>query len=174
MTINRHGSATLEFPSDHEMQTTRKFDVSAELLFDVLTTPEHVRVWFTGGNNELEVCEIDLRVGGGYRYVGVFDDGVRCSFHGTFLEIERPVRTVETWVFDGRPQDEAVETTTLREDDGVTTMTTLLVFRDRSGLDSMFAHAGDQRDDPRIAIDGMQASLDKLEDHLARVAREVK
>jgi uncharacterized protein YndB with AHSA1/START domain len=171
MTMNRHGSTTLEFPSDREMLTTRKFDVPAELLFDVLTKPEHVRVWFTGGNNELEVCEIDLRVGGEYRHVGVFDDGVRCSFHGTFLEIERPVRTKVTWVFDGRPEDEAVETTTLHEEDGVTTMTTLLVFKDTSGLDSMFEHAPGHRDDPTIAIDGMQASFDKLEDHLARVAR---
>lgn len=139
-------------------------DAPAELLFDVLTKPEHVRVWFTGGNNDLEVCEIDLRVAGKYRHAGVFDDGVRCSFHGTFLEIERPVRTVQTWVFDGRPQDEAVETTTLHEVNGVTTMTTLLVFKDKSGLDSMFEHAADHRDDPEIAIDGMQASFDKLED----------
>ena len=72
MTITRRGSATLEFPSDCEVLITRKFDASAELLFDVLTKPEHVRVWFTGGDEVLEVCEIDLRVGGEYRHVGVF------------------------------------------------------------------------------------------------------
>jgi uncharacterized protein YndB with AHSA1/START domain len=105
MTITRHGSATLKFPSDCEVLITRQFDASAELLFDVLTKPEHVRVWFTGGDEDLEVCVIDLRVGGEYRYVGVFPDGVRCAFHGTYLEIERPVRTVETWVFEGRPDD---------------------------------------------------------------------
>jgi uncharacterized protein YndB with AHSA1/START domain len=171
MTITRHGSATLEYPGDREVLVTRKFDASAELLFDVLTKPEHVRVWFTGGDEDLEVCEIDLRVGGEYRYVGVFPDGVKCSFHGTYLEVERPVRTVETWVFEGRPDDEAVETTTLHEEDGVTTMTTLLAFRDQSSRDSMFQHAPlEHRDDPAVAIDGMQASFDKLEDLVTTLA----
>jgi len=167
MTTTRHGSATLEFPSDTEMLVTRQFDASAELLFDVLTKPEHVRVWFTGGDEQLEVCEIDLRPGGEYRYAGVFPDGVRCSFHGTFLEVERPRRTVATWVFDGRPDDQAVETVTLREQDGVTTMTSLLAFSDQSSRDSMFKHALAHRDDPAIAIDGQQASFDKIEDYLA-------
>lgn len=162
--INRHGTATLEFPSDREMLVTRKFDAPAELLFDVLTKPEHVRIWFTGGANELEVCDIDLRVGGEYRQEGIFDDGVRCCFHGRYLEIERPVRTVATWVFEGRPDDNAVETVTLHEEDGVTTMTSLLAFENPSSLDRMFEHAPEQRHDPAIAIDGMQASYDKLED----------
>jgi uncharacterized protein YndB with AHSA1/START domain len=170
MTINRHGSATLEFPSDCEMLVTRKFDAPAELLFEVLTKPEHVRVWFTGGDEDLEVCDIDLRVGGKYQQVGVFPDGVKCSFHGTYLEIERPVRTVETWVFDGRPDDEAVETVTLHEEDGVTTMTVLLAFKDQSSRDSMFQHAPAHRDDPAVAIDGMQASYDKLEDLITTLA----
>lgn len=169
-TATRHGSATLAFPSNREMVTTRKFDAPAELLFDVLTKPEHVRVWFTGGTEELEVCEIDLRVGGEYRYEGIIAGAARCSFYGTYLEIERPVRTVETWVFDGRPQDEAVETVTLHEEDGVTTMTTLLAFKDQSALDRMFEHAPGQRHDPTVAIDGMQASFDKLEDYIRSVA----
>ena len=170
MTTTRHGSATLAFPSDREMLVTRRFDAPAELLFDVLTKPEHVRVWFTGGDEALEICEIDLRAGGEYRHAGVFPDGVRCSFHGTFLEVERPVRTVATWVFDGRPDIEAVETVTLREEDGVTTMTSLLAFKDPSSLDSMFQHAPDQRDDPEVAIDGMQASFDRLEELIATLA----
>ncbi len=166
MTITRHGSATVEFPSDREALITRKFDASAELLFDVLTKPEHVSVWFTDGDEDLEVCEIDLRVGGEYRYVGVFADGVRCSFHGTFLEIERPVRTVETWVFDGRPDDEAVETMTLHEQDGVTTMTTLLAFKDQATRDSTTWAAADGVH----AADGIQGSDDNLEDYLATLA----
>jgi uncharacterized protein YndB with AHSA1/START domain len=170
MTTTRHGSATLEFPSDCEMLVTRKFDAPAEQLFDVLTKPQHVRLWFTGGGENLEICDIDLRVGGEYRQVGVFPDGVRCSFHGTYLEIEPPVRTVETWVFDGRPEAEAVETVTLREEDGVTTMTVLLAFKDQLSRDSMFEHAPEQRDDAAVAIDGMQASYDKLEDLITTLA----
>jgi len=170
MTTTRHGSATLEFPSDRATLVTRKFDAPVELLFDVLTRPEHVRLWFTGGENALEICEIDVRVGGEYRHVGVFDDSVRCSFHGTFLEIERPVRTVATWVFEARPDDEAIETTTLHEENGVTTLTTLLTFTNPSSLESMFQHALGHLDDPAIAIDGMQASYDKLEELIQTLA----
>jgi uncharacterized protein YndB with AHSA1/START domain len=167
MKTDRHGSATVEFPSDREALITRKFDASAELLFDVLTKPEHVRVWFTDGDEDLEVCEIDLRVGGEYRQVGVFADGVRCSFHGTYLEVERPVRTVETWVFDGRPDDEAHETVELHEEDGVTTMTILLVFKDKASRDAGTMTAADGVH----AADGMQGSYDNLEDYLATLAR---
>jgi len=162
MTITRHGSATVEFPSDREVLVTRKFDAPAALVFDVLTTPEHVAVWFTDGDQDLEVCDIDLRVGGGYRYVGVFADGVRCAFHGTFLEIERPVRTVATWVFEGRPDDDAVETVTLHERDGVTTMTSVLAFKDRASRDTSIWAAADGVH----AADGVQGSYNNLEDYL--------
>ena len=165
MTVTRHGSATVEFPSDREALITRKFDASAELVLDVLTKPEHVSVWFTDGE-DLEVCEIDLRVGGEYRYVGVFDNGVRCSFHGTFLEIERPVRTVETWVVDGRPDVEAVETVELHDQDGVTTMTVLLAFKDQPSRDASPWTAADGVH----AADGVQGSYDNLEDHLTALA----
>ncbi|MGH3170250.1 MAG: SRPBCC domain-containing protein [Trebonia sp.] len=109
----RHGSATVELPSDREVLVTRQFDAPAKLVFDVLTKPEHVRVWF--GAKELEVCEIDFRVGGKYHFVGFVMDGdtATCSFRGTYLEIERPARLVGTWVFDGRPEAEAIETVEL-------------------------------------------------------------
>jgi uncharacterized protein YndB with AHSA1/START domain len=132
----------------------------------VLTKPEHVSVWFTDGDEDLEICEIDLRVGGDYRMVGVFADGVRCSFHGTYLAVERPVRTVETWVFDGRPDDEAVETVELHEQDGVTTMTILLVFKDKASREAGTMTAADGMH----AADGMQGSYDNLEDYLTTLA----
>lgn len=166
MTVTRHGSATVELRSDREVLITRKFDASAELVFAALTKPEHVSVWFTDGDEALEVCEIDLRVGGEYRYVGVFDNGVKCSFHGTFLEVERPLRTVETWVFDGMPDVEAVETVELHEQDGVTTMTVLLAFKDKSSRDATTWTA----EDAVRAADGMQGSYDNLEDLLAALA----
>ena len=105
-------------------------------------------------------------MGGEYRYVGVFADGARCSFHGTFLEVERPVRTVATWVFDGRPDIEAVETMTLHEQDGVTTMTSLLAFNDQSSRDANTWAATDGVH----AADGMQGSYDNLEDYLTTLA----
>jgi uncharacterized protein YndB with AHSA1/START domain len=108
-------------------------------------------VWF--GAKELEVCEIDFRVGGAYRFVGFVMDGdtATCSFRGTYLEIERPARLVGTWVFDGRPDAEAMETVVLHEEDGVTTMTW-------AAADGVHADKGGQ------------VAWDRLEDHLATMA----
>lgn len=159
----RHGSATVEFPSEREVLVTRRFDAPAELVFDALTKPEHVRAWF--GAKELEICEIDLRVGGTYHFAGFVMDGdtATCSFRGTYLEIERPVRLVGTWVFDGRPEANAVETTELHEEDGVTTMTDRLTFRDQATRDSTIWAAADGVH----ADEGGQVGWDRLEDYLA-------
>jgi uncharacterized protein YndB with AHSA1/START domain len=162
----RHGSATVEFPSDREVLVTRQFDAPAELVFDVLTKPEHVRVWF--GAKELEVCEIDFRVGGSYHFVGLVMDGdtETCSFRGTYLEIERPDRLVGTWVFDGRPDADAMETVELHEADGVTTMTDRLAFKDQATRDSMTWAAADGVH----ADEGGQVPWDRLEDYLPTLA----
>ena len=89
MTPHRHGSAVIEYPSDLEIVTTREFDAPIELVFDVLTKPEHVRNWFAPFEDKMTVCSIDLRVGGNYHMVFVTGDGTECSFRGTYLEVER-------------------------------------------------------------------------------------
>jgi uncharacterized protein YndB with AHSA1/START domain len=105
----------------------------------------------------LHICEIDLRVGGDYHYAWYAPNGYECVFRGTFLELEPPKRLVATWRFEGWPDDEAIETMTLSEVDGVTTMTDILRFKDRSHLGDHFQ--GDSR--------GMQTSFDQLEDLIA-------
>ena len=124
VTPNRHRSAHIEFPNDLEIVLTREFDAPIQLVFDVLTKPEHVIKWFAPFGEVMTVCSIDLRVGGDYHIVFVTKDGTECSFRGTYLEVEPPTRTVETWLFEGWPGVEAVETTELREAHGVTTLTT--------------------------------------------------
>jgi uncharacterized protein YndB with AHSA1/START domain len=152
VTRSRHGSAVIEFPSELEIVITREFDAPIELVFDVSTKPEHVSKWFF--DRELKECSIDLRVGGNYHYVGVTDDGTEMSFRGTFLEVEPPTRTVETWLYDGWPDAHAVETIELHETDGVTTLTVSLVFSDKAGRDHM------------TRFDGFEDSLDRTEDLL--------
>ena len=71
VTPNRHGSAVVEFPSELEIVTTREFDAPIDLVFDVLTKPEHVSKWFAPFEDTMKVCTIDLRVGGGYHMVFV-------------------------------------------------------------------------------------------------------
>ena len=156
MTQTRHGSAVVELPNDLELLITRAFDAPIALVFDVLTKPEHVRRWFAPRDCVMTECEIDLHVGGTYHQVFVTADGIECSFRGTYLEIEPPNRTVETWVFEGRPHAESVETVELREADGVTTMTTLLAFRSKA----------DRDEDIKNGTEGVQQSYDNLEDVL--------
>ena len=154
MTPNRHGSAVIEFPSELEILLTRAFEAPIELVFDVLTKPEHVRKWFAPFEDKMTVCSIDLRVGGNYHMVFVTEDGTECSFRGTYLEVEPPTRTVETWLFEGWPDAEAVETIDLHETDGVTKMTLRLAFRDKAGRDHM------------TKTDGFEDTSDKMEAYL--------
>jgi uncharacterized protein YndB with AHSA1/START domain len=157
---NRHGSSVVEYPSDLEILTTREFDAPLELVFDVLTKPEHVRNWFAPFEDRVTECSIDLRVGGDYRIVFVTPDGTECSFRGTYLEVEPPTRTVATWLFEGWPDAWADETVELHETDGVTKLTMRLAFRDRAGRDHMSGN------------DGQEDSFDKLEDYLRSLLEE--
>jgi uncharacterized protein YndB with AHSA1/START domain len=154
VTTTRHGSAVIEFPSALEILTTREFEAPIELVFDVLTQPEHVRNWFPAFEDKITLCSIDLRVGGKYRMVTVTPDGTECAFRGTYLELERPTRIVDTWLFEGWPDAEAVETVDLQEADGVTTAKINLAFRDQAGRDHM------------TRFDGQESSWDKMEDYL--------
>ena len=84
-------------------------------------------------SDEVTECSIDLRVGGNYHIVFVTEDGTECSFRGTYLEVEPPTRTVATWLFEGWPDADAVESMDLHETDGVTKLTMTMVFRDQAG-----------------------------------------
>src|SRR3954466_11176006 len=132
MTSRRHRSAVIEFPTDLEILVTRQFDAPIGLVFDVLWTPEHVRKTIAPFGEGMTLCSIDLRVGGDSHLVFVTDDGIECSFRGTFLEVEPPIRTVETWIFEGWPGAKAVETMELREAAGGTSLTWTLAFRDQA------------------------------------------
>ena len=154
VTPNRHGSAVIEFPNDLEIVVTRNFDAPIALVFDVFTKPEHVRKTIAPYGEEVKVCSIDLRVGGNYHFVFVTDDGTECSFRGTYLEVQQPTRTVETWLFEGWPDAEAVESMDLQEADGVTRLTWKLAFRDKAGRDHM------------TKFDGLEANFHNVEDYL--------
>jgi uncharacterized protein YndB with AHSA1/START domain len=141
-------------PNDLDVVTTREFEAPIALVFDVLTKPEHVSKWFAPFECVVRECSIDLRVGGNYHIVFVTGDGTECSFRGTYLEIEPPTRTVATWVFEGWPDAEAIESVDLHEANGVTKLTTKLAFRDKAGRAHM------------TKTDGQEDSFDKMEDLL--------
>jgi uncharacterized protein YndB with AHSA1/START domain len=130
---------------------TREFEAPIGLIFEALTKPEHVIKTIAPFGEEVVKCEIDLRVGGDYHYIFLADDGTEMSFRGTFLELDPPRRSVQTWVYDGWAAVEAVESVELAETDGVTTMTYRLTFGDRAGRDHM------------QATDGLESNFDNLE-----------
>jgi uncharacterized protein YndB with AHSA1/START domain len=154
VTPDRHGTAVIEFPSELEIVITREFEAPSALVFDVLTKPEHVRRWGATPPDEMTECSIDLRVGGNYHSSFVTEDGTVFSFSGTYLEVEPPTRTVQTWHFNCWPGVEAVESMTLHETAGVTTLAWKLAFRDQAGRDHM------------TQFGGHQDSLDEMEEIL--------
>ena len=146
--------ATVTLPADDQILITREFDAPKELVFKAWTTPELVRRWWSAKRGEVTVAEIDLRVGGTWRYVMIADGGFEVAFHGEYREIVPNERLVSTEVYEGMPDAEALDTLTLSESEGRTTMTILV------------QHATKEHRDAHIESgmeDGMQDALDLLE-----------
>ena len=158
MSPDRHGTAIVEFPSELEVAITRDFEAPIALVFDVLTKPEHVSRWGATPPDRMTECAIDLRVGGRYGSSFVTGDGSVFSFSGTYLEVEPPRRTVQTWQFDGWPDVEAIEAMELEAGDGVTTLTWRITFPDQAGREHM------------TEFGGQQDSLDAIEDILSSLS----
>jgi uncharacterized protein YndB with AHSA1/START domain len=155
---NRHGSAVITLPSDTEILITRVFEAPADLIFKALTTPELVQRWWGFETSEWLVCEIDLRVGGQWRFV-TRDGGMEIGFHGEYRELTAPHRIVQTEIYEGAPDpypnDAALNTLTLTEADGVTTMTTLVQVPTQEIRDGILASGMES---------GLQVSYNRLED----------
>src|SRR5215203_1247589 len=108
MEMASSGTATVELPTDEQILITREFDAPKEVVFKAFTTPELVRRWWHAERGEMTVAEIDLRVGGRWRYVMIADGGVEVGFHGEYREIVPNERLVSTEVFELVPDAEAV------------------------------------------------------------------
>lgn len=151
---NRHGSAVVTTPSDTEILISRQFDAPATLLWRTWTEPELVQRWWGFETGVWQVCDIDLRVGGSWRWV-VVDRGMEVGFHGEYREIDAPHRLVTTEVYEGFPDAEAVNVITLDEVDGVTTLTTLVQHQKKEHRDGHLESGMEG---------GMQVSMDRMED----------
>jgi uncharacterized protein YndB with AHSA1/START domain len=133
-----NGALKLGTPSDREISLTRDFDAPRGLVFDALTKPELVREWMGPRGWSLVVSEIDLRVGGRYRFVGRRADGPEMGWGGVYREIARPERLVHTEVFD-EPwyPGEALVTTVLTERRGRTTLAATVLYESREARDAV-------------------------------------
>ena len=125
------GTLKLAARGDREIVMTRVFDAPRSLVFDAFTKPELVRRWLLGPEGwSMPVCEIDLRVGGSYRYVWRHTSGNEMGMGGVFKEIVPPERIVSTEKFDESwYPGEAVGTVVLTEKDGETTLTQTVLYQ---------------------------------------------
>jgi uncharacterized protein YndB with AHSA1/START domain len=148
------GTATVTLPTDEQILITREFDAPKHLVYKAWTTPELVERWWAGHRGQMTSAEIDLRVGGTWRYVMTATGGFEVGFHGEFREIVPNERIVSTEVYEGMPEGEALNTLTFTEVDGRTTLTVLV------------QHTSQEHRDGHINSGmegGMQESMDLLE-----------
>jgi uncharacterized protein YndB with AHSA1/START domain len=156
------GKATVTLPADDQILITREFDAPAHLVYRAVTEPELVRRWWSGKRGEVTVCEIDLRVGGRWRYAMRADStGDEVAFYGEYQEIVPNERIVQTEVFAPFPDDGALNTMTLTERDGRTTLTTLV------------QHSTPQARDMHINS-GMEGGMNESFDKLEQVAKSLR
>ena len=154
MAATSSGTAIVTLPTDEQILITREFDAPKHLVYKAWTTPELVKRWWSGQHGEVTIAEIDLRVGGMWRYVMVANEGFEVAFHGEYREIVPNERIVSTEVFEGMPDAEAVDTLTLTEVDGRTLLTILVQHTSKDDRD---AHVNSGMEA------GMQESMDLLE-----------
>ena len=120
------GTAVVTLPTDTQILITREFDAPKDLVYKAWTTPELVKQWWGAKRGEVTSVEIDLRVGGTWRYVTRTDDGNEFGFNGQYRELVPAERIVSTEVFEGFPDAAALNTLTLTETDGRTTLEVLV------------------------------------------------
>ena len=157
MPVTSSGKATVTLPADDQILITREFDAPKHLVFKAFTTPDLVKRWWHAKRGEMTLCEIDLRVGGTWRYVMVASSGPEVGFHGEYRELVPNERIVSTEVYEGMPEGEAVDTVTFTEVDGRTIVTVLV------------QHTSEEHRDAHINS-GMEAGLQDAMDLLEQVA----
>jgi uncharacterized protein YndB with AHSA1/START domain len=140
MTTAPQTATTFTLPSDREVTMTRTFNAPRELVFAAYTTPEHVKRWWGFRESTMLVCEIDLRVGGAWRYVTREASGEEVPFKGVYKEIVAPQRLVATEIYDVAPFNEmgpAINTLTLAERGGQTTLNVVTLYPSKEVRDTV-------------------------------------
>jgi uncharacterized protein YndB with AHSA1/START domain len=157
--MTNSGKATVTLPTATQILITREFDAPRRLVYRACTEPELVKRWWSGNRGEVVSAEIDLRVGGRWRYVMAANDGTEVAFHGTYREIEPAERVVSTELYEGIPgateDDATVNTVTFEYLGERTRLTTLIECRVPEIRDGIIASGMEG---------GMQEAFDKLED----------
>lgn len=153
--------ASVSLLSDREITITRTFNAPRELVFKAMTTPELIARWWGPRGSNVVVDQLEVRPGGAWRFLEHSADGNVYGFRGEFREIVPPERVVQTFEFEGLPGHIIVETLTLAEENGITTLTILDAFASQEDRDGMIASGMES---------GMNESYDKLDELLAELS----
>jgi uncharacterized protein YndB with AHSA1/START domain len=137
--------------------TRRKVRAPRDLVWDVFTKPEHLKQWWGPRVLTLVICEVDLRIGGAYRFVHRTPDGMEFGFRGVYREIVRPERIVNTYIFEMMPDHEAVQTLVLEESDGGTIVRSTTMHQSVADRDAHLASGMEG---------GMRETYDRLDELL--------
>jgi uncharacterized protein YndB with AHSA1/START domain len=153
----------LTLPTDEQILITRQFAAPKHLVYKAWTTPELVKRWWNAKRGEVTLAEIDLRVGGKWRWVMVADDGFEVGFHGEYLELVPDERIVSTDVYEGLPEG-------VSEEDGATVNTVTLAEADGRTMLTLLIQATSKVSRDAIIDSGMEAGLQDALDLLEQVA----
>jgi uncharacterized protein YndB with AHSA1/START domain len=164
MATTTSGTAKVTTPSDTDILITREFNAPKRHVWAAFTTPELIKRWWAGERGTVISAEVDLRVGGAWRYVMTANGGFQVAFHGVYHEVEPEDRLVNTEIFEGLPDPDdhvGVVTMTLVEKDGRTSMEMLCRYRDQADRDAVIGSGMEG---------GMQEGMDALEKIAASLA----
>jgi uncharacterized protein YndB with AHSA1/START domain len=155
------GTAVVTLPAETQILIKREFDAPRHLVYRAYTTPELIKRWWSGDRGKVTSAEVDLRVGGKWRYVMMANAGFEVAFHGEYREIVPNERLVTTEVFEGMPDGEALDTATFTEVAGRTMLTLLMELANRADRDA-------------VINSGMEAGMQEAMDHLEEIAASLR
>jgi len=164
MAVTSSRRARVSLPTDEQILIEREFAAPRDLVYKAFTTPELVKRWWHANRGEVSLVEIDLRIGGRWRYVMTACGGPEVGFHGEYREIVPGERIVSTEFYEGVPEGVSEEdattlnTTTFAEADGGTRLTILVEAKSKWTRDAIIASGME---------DGLQDAMDLVEQVIA-------
>jgi uncharacterized protein YndB with AHSA1/START domain len=148
-------------PTDTEILITREFDAPRHLVYKAWTTPDLIKRWWSGDRGEMTIAEVDLRVGGKWRFVMTAHGEFEVAFHGEYREIIPNERIVSTEVYEAMPEGQALSIVTFAESDGRTVLTLLMQLASKAERDAVISS-------------GMEGGVREQMDHLEQVAASLR
>jgi uncharacterized protein YndB with AHSA1/START domain len=164
MAVTSSRKAKVTLPSDTKILIEREFDAPKHLVYRAYTEPELIKQWWSGDRGKVTSIQVDLRVGGKWRYVMTANEGFEVAFHGEYREIVPNERLVSTEAYEGVPDPDgnaALDTATFTEKDGKTTLTILQQLPSKEVRDA-------------IINSGMEGGLQEAFDHLEQVLQSLR